>query len=67
MSLKSYWAKTNKSPMIVPSVSMTIKIKRTLTIKTKTKKKGSQAIIIKAPINEEVGAILASLFTSEKF
>ena len=64
MSLKSYWAKTNKSPMIVPSVSMTIKIKRTLTIK---KKKGSQAIIIKAPINEEVGAILASLFTSEKF
>ena len=66
MSLKSYWAKTNKSPMIAPSVSMTIKIKRTLTIKKK-KKKGSQPIIIKAPINEEVGAILASLFTSEKF
>ena len=61
MSLKSYWAKTNKSPMIVPSVSMTIKIKRTLTIKKKI------AIIIKDPINEEVGAILASLFTSEKF
>ena len=39
MSLKSYWAKTNKSPMIAPSVSMTIKIKRTLTIKTKTKKR----------------------------
>ena len=39
MSLKSYWAKTNKSPMIVPSVSMTIQIKRTLTIKTKTKKR----------------------------
>ena len=37
MSLKSYCAKTNKSPMIVPSVSMTIKIKKTLTIK---KKKG---------------------------
>ena len=37
MSLKSYCAKTNKSPMIVPSVSMTIKIKRTLTIKKKKK------------------------------
>lgn len=61
MSLKSYCAKTNKSPMIVPSVSMTIKIKKTLTIKKKI------AIIIKDPINEEVGAILASLFTSEKF
>ena len=35
MSLKSYCAKTNKSPMIVPSVSMTIKIKKTLTIKKK--------------------------------
>ena len=62
MSLKSYRAKTNKSPMIVPSVSMTIKIKKTLTIKKK-----KIAIIIKDPINEEVGAILASLFTSEKF